>query len=176
MSAPLQHVRATMCPRPGCSKCPALLAVTGPSQTILSTDVRVSVNKVFAKQSACCQKASQLGSLACHNTKKMLDNAPFTLRKSCYAANACVTRYVWCRGWRKRQGRSMSSCSPTEGVSCPHGALLPAALGPRAKRISVPPLLWDYFKDNWQRAEAQHQQQQAETPSEAAGAADSPEK
>ena len=68
----------------------------------------------------------------------------------------------------------MSSCSPTEGISCPHGALLPAALGLRTKRIAVPPLLWDYFKDSWQGAEAQHQQQQAGTLSEAAAAA--PEK
>ena len=67
----------------------------------------------------------------------------------------------------------MSSCSPTEGISCPHGALLPAALGPRTKRTAVPPLLWGYFKDSWQRAEAQ---QQAETSSEAAAAAASPEK
>lgn len=67
----------------------------------------------------------------------------------------------------------MSSCSPTEGISCPHGALLPAALGPRTKRVAVPPLLWEYFKDSWQRAERQHQQQQAEAApaSEAAAAA-----
>ena len=69
----------------------------------------------------------------------------------------------------------MSSCSPTEGITCPHRALLPAALGPRTKRIAVPPLLWGYFKDSWQQAEAQHQQQQAETSSEAAAAAASPE-
>ena len=70
----------------------------------------------------------------------------------------------------------MGSCTPTEGISCPHGALLPAALGPRTKRTAVPALLWDYFKDRWQQAEAQLQQQQAETSSEAAAAADSPEK
>ncbi|KAL3150109.1 hypothetical protein ABBQ38_013448 [Trebouxia sp. C0009 RCD-2024] len=90
-------------------------------------------------------------------------------------AAACEGYYVsktWLQGWKKRQGRSMSSCSPTEGISCPHGALLPAALGPRTKRVAVPPLLWDYFKESWQRAERQHQQQQAEA-SEAATAADS---
>lgn len=70
----------------------------------------------------------------------------------------------------------MSSCSPTEGISCPHGALLPAALGPRTKRVAVPVLLWDYFKDSWERAERQHEQQQAETASQAAAAADSSKK
>ena len=53
----------------------------------------------------------------------------------------------------------MSSTSPTEGISCPHGGLLPAALGPRAKRIAVPAPLWDYFKDSWQRAQQLQQQQ-----------------
>lgn len=56
----------------------------------------------------------------------------------------------------------MSSTSPTEGISCPHGALLPAALGQRAKRTAVPALLWDFFRDSWQRAEQQHQQQLAD--------------
>ncbi len=64
----------------------------------------------------------------------------------------------------------MSSVSPTESISCPHGALLPAALGPRAKRAAVPPPLWDYFKGSWQRAEKQHQQQQAEEAAATAAA------
>lgn len=64
----------------------------------------------------------------------------------------------------------MSTSSPTEGITCPHGALLPAALGPRSKRTAVPPPLWDYFKHSWQRAERRSQQQQAEAVSEAAAA------
>ena len=56
----------------------------------------------------------------------------------------------------------MSSTTPTDSISCPHGALLPAALGPRARRTAVPLPLWEYFKHNWRRAEKQHQQLQAE--------------
>ncbi|KAL0020878.1 hypothetical protein WJX77_005350 [Trebouxia sp. C0004] len=67
---------------------------------------------------------------------------------------------TWLQGWKKKQGRSMSNLSPTDSISCPHGALLPAALGPRAKRTIVPPPLWDYFKDSWHRAEKQRQLQQ----------------
>ena len=52
----------------------------------------------------------------------------------------------------------MGTATPTEGISCPHGALLPAALGPRAKRTAVPPPLWDYFKDSWEHAQKQRQQ------------------
>ena len=76
-------------------------------------------------------------------------------------ADANFQSHVLCRGWKKKQGRSMSNLSPTDSISCPHGSLLPAALGPRAKRSIVPPPLWDYFKDSWQRAEKQRQLQQA---------------
>ena len=74
-------------------------------------------------------------------------------------AFADIYSHELCRGWKKKTGRSMSNLSPTDSISCPHGALLPAALGPRAKRSVVPPPLWDYFKDSWQRAEKQRQQQ-----------------
>ena len=76
-------------------------------------------------------------------------------------ADTDTQSHVLCRGWKKKQGRSMSNFSPTDSISCPHGALLPAALGPRAKRSIVPPPLWDYFKDSWQRAEKERLLQQA---------------
>lgn len=67
-----------------------------------------------------------------------------------------------CSGWKKRQGRTQSSASPTEGITCPHGDLLPAALGPKAKRTAVPVPLWEYFQDRWHTAQQQAQQQQQE--------------
>lgn len=86
-------------------------------------------------------------------------------------AGADIYNHALCRGWKKKQGRSMSNLSPTDSISCPHGALLPAALGPRAKRAIVPPPLWDYFKDSWQWAEKQRQLQQAPDSSVPAPAA-----
>ena len=66
----------------------------------------------------------------------------------------------------------MSIISPTEGITCPHGALLPAALGPRTKRTVIPVPLWAYFKDSWQQAERQHQQREADEATQAAAACD----
>ena len=38
------------------------------------------------------------------------------------------------RGWKRRQGKSMSDQSPTHGITCPHGGLLPELAGARARR------------------------------------------
>ena len=78
-----------------------------------------------------------------------------------------ATPAVACSGWKKRQGRTLSSVSPTEGIACPHGHLLPASLGPKAKRAAVPVPLWSYFKERWQAAQQQQQDhQQATSPAQ----------
>ena len=50
-----------------------------------------------------------------------------------------------CRGWRRRGGRGSAAASPTEGIACPHGKLLPQAAGAKARRIAVPPLVWHHL-------------------------------
>ena len=49
------------------------------------------------------------------------------------------------RGWRRRGGRGSAAASPTEGIACPHGGLLPQAAGAKARRQAVPPLVWQHL-------------------------------
>ena len=51
------------------------------------------------------------------------------------------------RGWRKRQRDSAGTTSPTENITCPHGGLLPEGMGPKARRVAVPPSVWQYFAE-----------------------------
>jgi hypothetical protein len=39
----------------------------------------------------------------------------------------------------------MKTVSPTEGITCRHGGLLPEAAGSRAKRMAVPPVVWEHL-------------------------------
>ena len=64
------------------------------------------------------------------------------------------------RGWRKRSGRALvigketKNTSPTEGITCVHGGLLPEAAGARAKRAAVPPVVWAHLASAWRAARA----------------------
>lgn len=49
------------------------------------------------------------------------------------------------RGWRRRGGRSSVASSPTEGIACPHGSLLPQAASAKARRVAVPPMVWEHL-------------------------------
>lgn len=64
-----------------------------------------------------------------------------------------------CRGWRRRQWRALGAgkerdASPTAGITCPHGGLLPEAAGARAKRVAVPPAVWAHLAATWRAARA----------------------
>lgn len=37
------------------------------------------------------------------------------------------------------------AASPTEGITCPHGRLLPQSAGGKARRVAVPPLVWQHL-------------------------------
>ncbi len=51
------------------------------------------------------------------------------------------------RAWIKRAGKSLGSTSPTEALTCPHGALAP---GKASRCAAVPPALWDFLKQSWE--------------------------
>ena len=38
------------------------------------------------------------------------------------------------RGWKKRAGRAGGGPSPTDGIACPHGAMVPEGKDPKARR------------------------------------------
>lgn len=45
----------------------------------------------------------------------------------------------------------MGTTSPTEGITCPHGGRLPERSSLKAKRVAVPPSVWDYFASMWDK-------------------------
>jgi len=175
---------ATMCPKPGCSMSYAVQAGLSHCTTLTWQFAACVVVFLFCKTSMqrhkrkpsssvpwdCCWP---LAELLCLPPQAVLHHVNDTIIVELLStmAGADIYNHVLCRGWKKKQGRSMSNLSPTDSISCPHGALLPAALGPRAKRAIVPPPLWDYFKDSWKWAEKQRQLQQAPDSSVPAPAA-----
>ena len=46
----------------------------------------------------------------------------------------------------------MSDQSPTQGITCPHGSLLPELAGTRARRAAVPPVVWRHLQAAWKQA------------------------
>jgi hypothetical protein len=45
--------------------------------------------------------------------------------------------------------------SPTEGITCPHGDLMPESAKGKAKRAAVSPKVWEYLEACWREAHAQ---------------------
>lgn len=43
--------------------------------------------------------------------------------------------------------------SPTQSITCRHGGLLPEVAGAKAKRIAVPPVVWQHLRSSWRPAE-----------------------
>ena len=75
------------------------------------------------------------------------------------------------RGWRKRQRDSAGTSLPTENITCPHGALLPEGMGLKARRVAVPPSVWQYFAETlpaaWMQKDADTMQGREARPMEA---------
>ncbi len=44
--------------------------------------------------------------------------------------------------------------SPTQSITCKHGGLLPEVAGPKAKRIAVPPVVWQHLRSSWRPADS----------------------
>ena len=67
----------------------------------------------------------------------------------------------------------MKAASPTEGITCPHGGLLPEVAGARARRIAVPPVVWEHLRANWHPLEngSRTSPKRSPSPSGSAGAA-----
>ncbi len=51
--------------------------------------------------------------------------------------------------------------SPTEGITCPHGDLMPESARGKAKRAAVSPKVWEYLEACWREAHAQDAEQKA---------------
>lgn len=76
-----------------------------------------------------------------------------------------------CRGWKKRASQTISLTSPSEGITCPHGGLMPEAMGAKAKRAAVPRQAWEYFEDLWRRNKTEHRASAKRKAQEAANQA-----
>lgn len=63
--------------------------------------------------------------------------------------NIITSIYTCCRGFKRRAGKSIGAAAPTDGIACPHGALLPESRGGRARRAAVPPAVWAHFSAAW---------------------------
>ena len=67
----------------------------------------------------------------------------------------------------------MSVTSPTEGITCPHGGLMPDSAGGKAKRMPVSRAVWEYLETCWQQARADdtaQRQRKAQVAADAAAA------
>lgn len=67
-----------------------------------------------------------------------------------------------CRGFKRRNGKSIGAVAPTDGIACPHGELMPESRGGRARRFAVPPSAWRHFRSAWRQQERRRAEKAAE--------------